>query len=356
MIEEKLFHKWVVDYSLLIKYGFSREKDYYFYQKKMRQDSFVCKVFITNSVEVKVFDMDLDEEYTAFRIENYLGEFASIIREEVEEILTDIRNHCFVKKFFVSDQANRISEMIFEEFGDSPFFEWEQSPDFGVFKHSVSKKWYALIMNLERSKITNGSGFFDIINVKLDSSKIPLLLKKNGLYPAYHMNKKNWVSISLDDTLTDAEIMNYIHRSYQFAASGCSDRSTHEWIVPANPKYFDIDKAFQDSPILTWKQSSHISVGDIVYIYVGSPVSAIRYCCLVTRNNIPYSYTSINVSMKCVMELKLLHSYEKDFCPFSLLKEYGVLAVRGPRFMPKKLTDYLKTGDRNVIGKSKSCE
>lgn len=316
MIEEKLFHKWDVDYQLLEKYGFSKEKDYYFYQKKMKQDSFLIRIFINDSVKVKVFDMDLGEEYTGFRIENYLGEFASIIREEVEEILIDIRNHCFVMKNFVSDQANRISQMIFEKFGNHPVFEWEQYPDFGVFKHSESKKWYALIMNLERSKITDGSGSFDIINVKLDSSRIPDLLVKDGFYPAYHMNKKNWISISLDDSLSDIEIMSYIHESYQFASSNYSSKSSHEWIVPANPKYFDIDKAFQESRFLNWKQSSHISIGDIVYIYVGSPVSAIRYCCQVIHNNIPYSFTSKNVSMKYVMELKLLNTYEKDFCPF----------------------------------------
>lgn len=352
MIEEKLFHKWDVDYHLLEKYGFSKNNDCYFFEKEMRHESFFCQVFISDSIHVKVFDMDLGEEYTGFRIENYVGQFASDIREEVEEILIDIRNHCFFMKNFVSDQANRISQMIFEKFGDHPVFEWEQYPDFGVFKHSESKKWYALIMNLERSKIGAGIGTFDIINVKLDSSRIPDLLVKDGFYPAYHMNKKNWISISLDDSLSDIEIMSYIHESYQFVSSGSSGRSTHEWIVPANPKYFDIDKAFQESPILTWKQSNQISVGDIVYIYVGSPVSAIRYCCQVIRNNIPYSFTSKNVSMKYVMKLKLLNTYEKDFCPFSLLKEYGVLAVRGPRFMPKKLADYLKTGDKNVIGKN----
>ena len=39
------------------------------------------------------------------------------------------------------------------------------------------------------------------------------LLNKKGIYTAYHMNKKNWVSIILDDTLKDEEIMKMVELS-----------------------------------------------------------------------------------------------------------------------------------------------
>ena len=56
----------------------------------------------------------------------------------------------------------------------------------------------------------------EIINVKLEEEKIKQLLNKQGFYPAYHMNKKSWISIVLDDTINDDEIMDYINESYQF--------------------------------------------------------------------------------------------------------------------------------------------
>lgn len=40
------------------------------------------------------------------------------------------------------------------------------------------------------------------------------ICNKKGIYIAYHMNKKNWVSIILDDTLTDNEIISLIDISY----------------------------------------------------------------------------------------------------------------------------------------------
>ena len=42
--------------------------------------------------------------------------------------------------------------------------------------------------------------------------------KENGFYPAYHMNKKSWITVVLDETLKDATIMELIEKSYNFSA------------------------------------------------------------------------------------------------------------------------------------------
>ena len=39
-------------------------------------------------------------------------------------------------------------------------------------------------------------------------------LKKEGFYKAYHMNKKSWISIILNDTLNNKEIYELIDESY----------------------------------------------------------------------------------------------------------------------------------------------
>ncbi len=54
----------------------------------------------------------------------------------------------------------------------------------------------------------------EAINVKVDSDKVKDILAQKGYYPAFHMNKKCWVSIILDDTLSDTEIQNLIDDSY----------------------------------------------------------------------------------------------------------------------------------------------
>lgn len=53
----------------------------------------------------------------------------------------------------------------------------------------------------------------DILNLKLDDM-VPDLLTKNGIYSAYHLNKKKWISIVLNDTLNNDYIMGLVNISY----------------------------------------------------------------------------------------------------------------------------------------------
>ncbi len=102
--------------------------------------------------------------------------------------------------------------------------------------------------------------------------------------------------------------------------------------MPANPKYYDIEAAINENPEHTflWKQSNHIAVGDIVYLYIAAPVSAIRYKCKAIEVDIPYPYADEHVSMSHVMRLQLLHTYDARCVGMELLKAHGVYAVRGP--------------------------
>lgn len=345
MIEESIFRKKVPVFSKLLEYGFSIKNDIYCYSKEIENGLFQVQVFVDDAVSVKVIDLELNEEYTGFRVESNIGEFAGKIRNQVILLLEDVCANCFRSEYFVSKQANRISQKILEKYGDVPYFEWEKFPDFGVFKNKNNLKWYALIMNIECNKLIDKDGFFDIINLKLEKEKIVDLLSKPGFYPAYHMNKKYWISISLDDTLSDDVIFQYIMESYQLVEGKKVSKEENRWIVPANPHYYNLENAFHESSIITWKQSSHIQKGDIVYIYVGAPISAICYKCLVLETDIPYNYQNDYVKMNYIMKIQLLKAYEKDYCTFKIMKKYGVNAVRGPRFMPTRLKDFVENGD-----------
>ncbi len=345
MIEEDIFKKSSPDYDKLLEYGFYYDESKYYYRKKILSDSFEIQIVVEDDrVSGTIYDIEMNDEYLGFRIEDHIGEFAGIIRNEFMSLLIDIREKCFLMNSFVSHQANRISHMIQEKYGDYPCFEWDNYPDFGVFKNKESKKWYALIMNISCSKLgDNSDEMVDVLNVKVDSNKIQQLLKQNGYYRAYHMNKKNWISLILNDTLTDDVILSFIDESYSYSVNY---KNQGEWIIPANPRYYNIEDAFQRSRIIMWKQSSDIQVDDIVYIYVGAPVSALLYKCKVLRNYLPYHYSDSNVHMKYVMEIELLEKYNRDLFPFSILKEYGVKAVRGPRYITKELVHYINEKTR----------
>lgn len=45
--------------------------------------------------------------------------------------------------------------------------------------------------------------------------------KAYGTEPDYHMNKENWISILLDDTVPEEEIKSLIRFSYQLTETKC---------------------------------------------------------------------------------------------------------------------------------------
>ncbi len=58
------------------------------------------------------------------------------------------------------------------------------------------------------------------------------------------------------------------------------------WIIPANPKIYNIREALHDLKLIDWRQYYNFEVGDIVYIYSSRPESRIIYKMKVTDINL----------------------------------------------------------------------
>ena len=213
-IEGEIFKGSIVDFTKLSDYGFIKENNSYIYKKLLLDTEFEAIITIDDkkNLKGKVIDLQTGEEYLGLRT-NMTGEFVNKVRELYKNILIDIKEHCFSTNCFMSNQANRIAKYIKEKYNNSPEFLWDKFDDCGVFRNSDNKKWYGIIMNIDISKIASGSGSVEILNVKLDEEKIKQLLLKKGFYKAYHMNKKSWISIILNDTLKDEEILVLIDES-----------------------------------------------------------------------------------------------------------------------------------------------
>ena len=338
-IESEVFKKYIPNNNKLIKYGFKKSNNEYKFSKIFMNNTFRADIVIDVKGQVigKVIEIELNEEYTNFRIEGNSGEFVGKVREEYKSILQDIVNSCFEKEYFIYEQTNRITKLINAKYSVSPEFLWDFVPDYGVFRNVRSKKWFGIVMNLDKSKIIpNKTGEVEVLNLKLDEN-VTKVLKLNGVYSPYHSSKKNWVSIILDNTLSDEKIMELVDLSYDIS------NIKGEWIIPANPKYYDIINAFNETDTIIWKQSNNIWAGDIVYLYVAAPISAILYKCEVLEVDIPYKYSDKNVSMKKVMKIKLLKRYEQDIFTFEKLNKYGIKAIRGPRGLTDELSKDLNS-------------
>ena len=111
----------------------------------------------------------------------------------------------------------KVIDYAAEEYGTDIEYLWRSTPDAGVFRHGDNRKWYGIIMDVRWSVFgIHKEGFVDVLNVKLDDSMIfDLLLEGSGFFPAYHMNKKHWISILLDGSVSMKEIKKYLDLSYE---------------------------------------------------------------------------------------------------------------------------------------------
>ena len=229
-----------------------------------------------------------------------------------------------------------------ERYGTEAEYLWAKAPNYAVLRHGHNQKWYALIMDVPREKLgLPGSGMVDILDVKCDPEAVSALLSEPGFLPAYHMNRRGWITALLDGTVEEEMLFALLEQSYE-RTSGRAPRKENrpqgkEWLIPANPKYYDLEAGFAESEIMLWKQSSRVLPGDVVYIYVGAPVSAIRYKCRVVETDIPYSYDAGTLHMRRVMKLQLLCRLSEGEMGLRTLNEYGVYGVRGPSGVPNRL-------------------
>lgn len=114
-------------------------------------------------------------------------------------------------------KKNDLIEYIRTNYGSVPDYPWIKYPDYAVFRHRGNAKWFAIIMSVSADKIGAGNAekVVDIVNVKAAPEMVGSLRLKDGIYPAYHMNKEHWVTIMLDTEFSSEELKSLIDDSYR---------------------------------------------------------------------------------------------------------------------------------------------
>jgi len=118
---------------------------------------------------------------------------------------------------YKNNQTKTITEHINSEYGAEPEFLWpERYPTYSIYRHKHNRKWFALIglvtwANLGR----NSKKQVEIINLKFENGTAREFTENTlGIFPAYHMNKDNWITVALDGTLPDETVFELIKNSY----------------------------------------------------------------------------------------------------------------------------------------------
>ncbi|WP_288868000.1 MmcQ/YjbR family DNA-binding protein [uncultured Parvimonas sp.] len=211
MFYNEIFDKNIFNSKLAIKYGFSNTGDYYILQSDIDMENFNVIVKIgKDSFEVNVIELPFNEEYILFNVSDSKGKFVSKIRRNVNELIEDIVKSCFTSL----DYRKLLLNYVREKYGTIPEEPWEDN-NHATIKTSNSKKWYGIFMYLPYKTLgLDKSGKIDVLNVKLNPEVIKSLIDKKHFFPAYHMNKKYWISIVLDSDVDLNLVKSLIDESF----------------------------------------------------------------------------------------------------------------------------------------------
>ncbi|MGY0683482.1 MmcQ/YjbR family DNA-binding protein [Mammaliicoccus sciuri] len=110
----------------------------------------------------------------------------------------------------------KVFDFVKNEYQVLPDYPWKSHSNYAVLRHKDSGKWFCLLMDITSDKLgLQTSEKIDVINLKISKEFIGPLRKKEGIYPAYHMDKSNWVTISLNEFDKLNEIKDLIDESYE---------------------------------------------------------------------------------------------------------------------------------------------
>lgn len=97
---------------------------------------------------------------------------------------------------------------------------WLNHPRFEVFRHSNNQKWFALVMDIPKSKLgLQSTDMMDVVNLKCDPILVGSLRGDAGIFPAYHMSKANWITVALDSSVLDEKLKMLLDLSYELTAT-----------------------------------------------------------------------------------------------------------------------------------------
>ncbi|MEZ7734755.1 MmcQ/YjbR family DNA-binding protein [Gemella sp. 27098_8_149] len=193
-------------------FGFKEEAEKLIYRKEILDSSFLIEIsFVDSQLLVEVYDLEFDEVYSLYSVDSAVGETVQNIREHVENLLRSILG--------LADESGKIGSEVIDycnKYGGNHVNPFKKHPDILAFVNEKNK-WYALLMDVEYNKLNKNTDIttkVKILNVKNPTDNILDIIDNKNIFPAYHMNKKHWISIVLDKNIKLETIKELIYISY----------------------------------------------------------------------------------------------------------------------------------------------
>ena len=106
-----------------------------------------------------------------------------------------------------------------DQYGTEPEYPWDHLTDACVLRHRDNAKWYGIFMNVSADKLGRKTHeLLDLLDIKGDPDEIVHIREMQGFAPAYHMNKKHWLTVILSEVTDPAVVYALLDKSYDMTA------------------------------------------------------------------------------------------------------------------------------------------
>lgn len=243
----------IIDNRKLINYGFKMQDNKYIYCEKIYNNQFEMKVEVKeNTIKSKLIDLLNEEEYVLVDVQDSIGEFVGKVRQEYEGKLDDIINHCTEKEVFKQNQTKQIIEYIKEKYNDELEFLWEKYDDAAIWRNKQNDKWYGLLMIITEDKLgVDSNRKVEVLDIRYQKEESQKIVDNKKIFPGYHMNKKSWITIKLDNTIEIEKIKKLIDNSYNLSLGG---KRIHNKQNELAKKVYDYLLTIPKKKVVTYKQ------------------------------------------------------------------------------------------------------
>ncbi|MCI8412096.1 MAG: hypothetical protein HFJ40_06705 [Clostridia bacterium] len=250
-LDNKLKNR-AINYDKLLKYGFKEENDIYIYKKNIYDGQFEVNIVISDTKKYsKLIDIENEMEFALVDIEDSTGKFIGGLRKDYEGIIEDIIIKCTNKEVFISNQAKEIINYIKQKYNDELEYLWEKFDDNAIWRNKQNNKWYGALLIISESKLgIESDKMIEIIDLRYQKEKIQNIVDNKKVFPGYHMNKKTWITIKLDNSLDTETIYNLIDNSYKLSIGNKCNLTGNS----LSQKVYDYLRTIPKGKVVTYKQ------------------------------------------------------------------------------------------------------
>ncbi len=215
---KQLFYGRKANKKALAEFGFTKSGNAFKYSESILNGQFKLNISVENdAVTAEVYDVEAECPYYLFAVEGAEGTFVGEVRAEYDRVLNEISEQCFSKAEVYREKTTMaVVKYAQSKYGTPLEFLWQDENS--VMRRRDNAKWYLAILPVRRNKIgLEGEGKIEIIDLRAPKEEIPSLIDGVNYLPAYHMNKKSWLTIPLDGRVSAEIICAFIDMSYELA-------------------------------------------------------------------------------------------------------------------------------------------